>query len=148
MSACKRLIYFVKHRSLWTHVRRNVTAWSPVGAAFNAKPHRRLDLFEKSVVSICSNVFVFGYDTYTLTNTADTNKDLHKVVVVVMAFLVCVCLWFAGFVWSTRAELSCRLPGCHKDSSEKHWASVGKSLCQSSRGWDRRVFWPALRWFM
>ncbi|XP_030008437.1 mitochondrial intermediate peptidase [Sphaeramia orbicularis] len=49
MSACKRLLYFAKHRSLWTHVRRNVTTWSPVGAAFNARPHRRLDLFEKSV---------------------------------------------------------------------------------------------------
>uniref|UniRef100_A0A3B4UAX7 Mitochondrial intermediate peptidase n=1 Tax=Seriola dumerili TaxID=41447 RepID=A0A3B4UAX7_SERDU len=49
MSACKRLLYFVKHRSLWTHVRRNVTTWSPVGAAFNAKPVRRPDLFEKSV---------------------------------------------------------------------------------------------------
>uniref|UniRef100_A0A4W6D5R1 Mitochondrial intermediate peptidase n=1 Tax=Lates calcarifer TaxID=8187 RepID=A0A4W6D5R1_LATCA len=48
MSACKRLLYFVKHRNLWTHVRRNVTTWSPVGAAFNAKPLRRLDLFEKS----------------------------------------------------------------------------------------------------
>ncbi|XP_023261390.1 mitochondrial intermediate peptidase [Seriola lalandi dorsalis] len=49
MSACKRLLYFVKHRSLWTHVRRNVTTWSPVGAAFNAKSVRRPDLFEKSV---------------------------------------------------------------------------------------------------
>uniref|UniRef100_A0A3B4XXW8 Mitochondrial intermediate peptidase n=1 Tax=Seriola lalandi dorsalis TaxID=1841481 RepID=A0A3B4XXW8_SERLL len=48
MSACKRLLYFVKHRSLWTHVRRNVTTWSPVGAAFNAKSVRRPDLFEKS----------------------------------------------------------------------------------------------------
>uniref|UniRef100_A0AAQ5ZLM1 Peptidase M3A/M3B catalytic domain-containing protein n=1 Tax=Amphiprion ocellaris TaxID=80972 RepID=A0AAQ5ZLM1_AMPOC len=49
MSACKRLLYVVKHRSLWAQVRRNVTTWSPVGAAFNAKPHRRLDLFEKNV---------------------------------------------------------------------------------------------------
>uniref|UniRef100_A0A7N6F6B7 Peptidase M3A/M3B catalytic domain-containing protein n=1 Tax=Anabas testudineus TaxID=64144 RepID=A0A7N6F6B7_ANATE len=49
MSACKRLIYLVKHRSLWTYVRRNVATWSPVGAAFNTKPHRRLDLHEKSV---------------------------------------------------------------------------------------------------
>lgn len=29
-------------------MRRNVTTWSPVGAAFNAKTHRRLNLFEKS----------------------------------------------------------------------------------------------------
>uniref|UniRef100_A0A665U2I5 Peptidase M3A/M3B catalytic domain-containing protein n=1 Tax=Echeneis naucrates TaxID=173247 RepID=A0A665U2I5_ECHNA len=49
MSACKRLLYFVKHRSFWTHIRRNVTTWSPVGAAFNAKPARRQDLFEKNV---------------------------------------------------------------------------------------------------
>uniref|UniRef100_A0A8C9Z5W6 Mitochondrial intermediate peptidase n=1 Tax=Sander lucioperca TaxID=283035 RepID=A0A8C9Z5W6_SANLU len=48
MSACKRLLYFVRQRSLWTHVRRNVTTWSPVGAAFNAKPHRRLNLIEKN----------------------------------------------------------------------------------------------------
>ncbi|KAF7665417.1 hypothetical protein LDENG_00144300 [Lucifuga dentata] len=49
MSACKRLLYFVKHRRIWKHVGRNVTTWSPVGAAFNAKPYRRLDLFEKNV---------------------------------------------------------------------------------------------------
>ncbi|KAA8593893.1 hypothetical protein FQN60_004727, partial [Etheostoma spectabile] len=49
MSACKRLLYLVRQRSLWTHVRRNVTTWSPVGAAFNAKPHRRLNLIEKNV---------------------------------------------------------------------------------------------------
>ncbi|XP_044057554.1 mitochondrial intermediate peptidase-like [Siniperca chuatsi] len=48
MSACKRLLYVVKHRSLWTHVRRNVTTWSPVGAAFNTKTQRRLNLFEKN----------------------------------------------------------------------------------------------------
>ncbi|XP_075956577.1 mitochondrial intermediate peptidase-like [Anarhichas minor] len=49
MSACKRLLYVVKHRSLWTHVRRNVTTWSPVGAAFNAKHQKRPNLFEKNV---------------------------------------------------------------------------------------------------
>uniref|UniRef100_A0A1A8LRQ5 Mitochondrial intermediate peptidase n=2 Tax=Nothobranchius pienaari TaxID=704102 RepID=A0A1A8LRQ5_9TELE len=49
MSARKCLVYLVKHRKLWAHFRRNVTTWSPVGAAFNAKPHRRLDLFEKNV---------------------------------------------------------------------------------------------------
>ncbi|KAG8002139.1 Mitochondrial intermediate peptidase [Nibea albiflora] len=47
MSASKRLLHFVKHRTLWTHVRRNVTTWSPVGAAFNAKTQRRLKMFEK-----------------------------------------------------------------------------------------------------
>ncbi|KAM9734019.1 mitochondrial intermediate peptidase-like [Menidia menidia] len=49
MSACRRLVYLVKQRNLWTHIQRKVTTWSPVGAAFNAKPHRRLDLFEKNV---------------------------------------------------------------------------------------------------
>uniref|UniRef100_A0AAQ4RKW7 Mitochondrial intermediate peptidase n=1 Tax=Gasterosteus aculeatus aculeatus TaxID=481459 RepID=A0AAQ4RKW7_GASAC len=49
MAACKSLLHFVKHRSLWTHVRRNVTTWSPVGAAFNAKHHKRLNVLEKNV---------------------------------------------------------------------------------------------------
>ncbi|XP_070685069.1 mitochondrial intermediate peptidase-like [Pempheris klunzingeri] len=49
MSASRRLLYLVKHRNLLTHVRRNVTTWSPVGAAFNAKTQRKLNLFEKSV---------------------------------------------------------------------------------------------------
>uniref|UniRef100_A0A3B4A0D6 Mitochondrial intermediate peptidase n=1 Tax=Periophthalmus magnuspinnatus TaxID=409849 RepID=A0A3B4A0D6_9GOBI len=49
MSAGIRLLFLVKHsRFLWTHVGRSVTTWSPVGAAFNAKPHRRIDLFEKN----------------------------------------------------------------------------------------------------
>lgn len=52
MSACKMLLSVVKHRNLWTHVRRNVTTWSPVGAAFNAKTHRKVNLFEKNVVCI------------------------------------------------------------------------------------------------
>lgn len=49
MSACRRMLYLVKHRSLLTYVRRNLTTWSPVGAAFNARPHRKLDLFQKNV---------------------------------------------------------------------------------------------------
>ncbi|XP_062241415.1 mitochondrial intermediate peptidase-like [Platichthys flesus] len=49
MSTFKRLLYFVKHRSLWTSVRRHVTTWSPVGAAFNAKPVRRPEMLGKSV---------------------------------------------------------------------------------------------------
>uniref|UniRef100_A0A8D2ZQK9 Mitochondrial intermediate peptidase n=1 Tax=Scophthalmus maximus TaxID=52904 RepID=A0A8D2ZQK9_SCOMX len=31
-------------QNVWTHVRRSVTTWSPVGAAFNAKPARRAEL--------------------------------------------------------------------------------------------------------
>ncbi|XP_077422335.1 mitochondrial intermediate peptidase-like [Vanacampus margaritifer] len=49
MSASKSLLYCVKHRRLWTSFRKNVTTWSPVGAAFNAKPHKRLKVFEKNV---------------------------------------------------------------------------------------------------
>ncbi|XP_034023957.1 mitochondrial intermediate peptidase-like [Thalassophryne amazonica] len=49
MSVCKKLLDFVKRRSLWAHVGRNVTTWSPVGAAFNSKLHRKLDLFDKNV---------------------------------------------------------------------------------------------------
>ncbi|XP_004544054.2 mitochondrial intermediate peptidase [Maylandia zebra] len=49
MSACRRMFYLVKHRSLLTYVRRNLTTWSPVGAAFNARPHRKLDLLQKNV---------------------------------------------------------------------------------------------------
>uniref|UniRef100_A0A671V4P7 Mitochondrial intermediate peptidase n=1 Tax=Sparus aurata TaxID=8175 RepID=A0A671V4P7_SPAAU len=48
MSSFKRLFYLVKHRHLWTHVRRSVTTWSPVGAAFNTKTHRRLNLLDKN----------------------------------------------------------------------------------------------------
>uniref|UniRef100_A0A8D3E9A0 Mitochondrial intermediate peptidase n=1 Tax=Scophthalmus maximus TaxID=52904 RepID=A0A8D3E9A0_SCOMX len=44
MSTCKRLLHFARHRNVWTHVRRSVTTWSPVGAAFNAKPARRAEL--------------------------------------------------------------------------------------------------------
>ncbi|KAM9852940.1 mitochondrial intermediate peptidase-like [Aulostomus maculatus] len=49
MSACRRLLYCVKQQGLWSHFGRNVTTWSPVGAAFNAKPYKRPELFEKNV---------------------------------------------------------------------------------------------------
>ncbi|XP_056139403.1 mitochondrial intermediate peptidase-like [Lampris incognitus] len=49
MLACRRLLSCVKHRGTWTSIWRNVTTWSPVGAAFNTKPHRRLDFLEKNV---------------------------------------------------------------------------------------------------
>nr|XP_061797355.1 mitochondrial intermediate peptidase-like [Nerophis lumbriciformis] len=49
MLASKRLLYCLKHRGPWTCLRKNVTKWSPVGAAFNGKPHTRLEMFEKSV---------------------------------------------------------------------------------------------------
>uniref|UniRef100_A0A8C5FP01 Mitochondrial intermediate peptidase n=1 Tax=Gadus morhua TaxID=8049 RepID=A0A8C5FP01_GADMO len=47
MLACKRLNCFIKHRAqVWTLAQRKVTTWSPVGAAFNSKPQRRLDVFQ------------------------------------------------------------------------------------------------------
>uniref|UniRef100_A0A3P8YRZ9 Mitochondrial intermediate peptidase n=1 Tax=Esox lucius TaxID=8010 RepID=A0A3P8YRZ9_ESOLU len=50
MSASKRLLYIANHRVFWTSIwRRKVTTWSPVGAAFNAKPLRRLESFDKNV---------------------------------------------------------------------------------------------------
>ncbi|KAK3561172.1 hypothetical protein QTP86_028370 [Hemibagrus guttatus] len=50
MSASKALFLSVlKHRVALKLWRRNVTTWSPVGAAFNAKAARRLDLFQQTV---------------------------------------------------------------------------------------------------
>ncbi|XP_059931051.1 mitochondrial intermediate peptidase-like [Gadus macrocephalus] len=50
MLACKRLNCFIKHRAqVWTLAQRKVTTWSPVGAAFNSKPQRRLDVFQDNV---------------------------------------------------------------------------------------------------
>ncbi|XP_061916449.1 mitochondrial intermediate peptidase-like isoform X2 [Entelurus aequoreus] len=50
MSVGNRLLSCMKRRCLWTYLRsRSVTTWSPVGAAFNARPHKRLELFEKNV---------------------------------------------------------------------------------------------------
>lgn len=60
MSAYKTLLYCAKHRNLWTSVLRNVTTWSPVGAAFNAKPHKRQGLWENNVVRVCCNDAVCG----------------------------------------------------------------------------------------
>ncbi|KAG5269684.1 hypothetical protein AALO_G00204840 [Alosa alosa] len=48
MSSCKRLLSVLRHRGA-SSVIRKVATWSPVGAAFNAKQQRRLDLFEKNV---------------------------------------------------------------------------------------------------
>ncbi|XP_031429792.1 mitochondrial intermediate peptidase [Clupea harengus] len=48
MSACKRLLSVLRHRGA-SSVIRKVTTWSPVGAAFNAKQQKRLELFEKNV---------------------------------------------------------------------------------------------------
>nr|XP_057935272.1 mitochondrial intermediate peptidase-like [Doryrhamphus excisus] len=73
MSASKRLFSSVKPRCLWTYLRRSVTTWSPVGAAFNARPHKRLDLFEK-------NVGLFGVPELSSPSgfQVATNKALEK----------------------------------------------------------------------
>lgn len=51
MAASKALfLRLLRHRVTLKPWRRNVTTWSPVGAAFNAKVVRRLDLFQQNVV--------------------------------------------------------------------------------------------------
>uniref|UniRef100_A0A8C9SQ06 Mitochondrial intermediate peptidase n=1 Tax=Scleropages formosus TaxID=113540 RepID=A0A8C9SQ06_SCLFO len=43
-----RLLSAVRHTEV-RHILRNVTTWSPVGAAFNVRPQRRVELWEKNV---------------------------------------------------------------------------------------------------
>ncbi|XP_033953903.1 mitochondrial intermediate peptidase-like [Pseudochaenichthys georgianus] len=82
MSSCTRLLYFVKHRSLWTHVRRNVTTWSPVGAAFNAKPQRRQNLVEKNVglFGVSELSCPAGFQAATETALRNTRRLVDKVI--------------------------------------------------------------------
>ncbi|KAG7484481.1 hypothetical protein MATL_G00049810 [Megalops atlanticus] len=49
MFACNRLVNVIKHTRISIVSRHVTTSWSPVGAAFNARQHRRLDLFERNV---------------------------------------------------------------------------------------------------
>ncbi|XP_015197260.1 mitochondrial intermediate peptidase isoform X2 [Lepisosteus oculatus] len=49
MMTSKRFLSILKHASLRTFVRNVTTSWSPVGAAFNARQHRKLDLLGKNV---------------------------------------------------------------------------------------------------
>uniref|UniRef100_A0A8C9TAG3 mitochondrial intermediate peptidase n=1 Tax=Scleropages formosus TaxID=113540 RepID=A0A8C9TAG3_SCLFO len=42
-----RLLSAVRHTEV-RHILRNVTTWSPVGAAFNVRPQRRVELWEKN----------------------------------------------------------------------------------------------------
>ncbi|XP_038817095.1 mitochondrial intermediate peptidase-like isoform X2 [Salvelinus namaycush] len=82
MSACKRLLYIVKHRGIWPSIwRRNVTTWSPVGAAFNAKPHRRLELFEKNVglFGVPELSSPAGFEVTTKRALKDTQELVDKV---------------------------------------------------------------------
>ncbi|XP_043975476.1 mitochondrial intermediate peptidase-like [Gambusia affinis] len=80
MSASQRLLRLVKYRSLWTHVRRKVTTWSPVGAAFNAKPFRRLDLVEKNVglFGVPELSCPEGFQAATQTALKNTELLLHR----------------------------------------------------------------------
>uniref|UniRef100_A0A674PRB8 Mitochondrial intermediate peptidase n=1 Tax=Takifugu rubripes TaxID=31033 RepID=A0A674PRB8_TAKRU len=48
MPAAGRFVHLLKQRRFWTRFGRNVTTWSPVGAAFNTKAQRRLNLLEKN----------------------------------------------------------------------------------------------------
>uniref|UniRef100_A0A3Q2PLP4 Mitochondrial intermediate peptidase n=1 Tax=Fundulus heteroclitus TaxID=8078 RepID=A0A3Q2PLP4_FUNHE len=79
MSASQRLLHLVKYRSLWTHARRKVTTWSPVGAAFNAKPRRRLELFEKNgLFEVPELSCPAGFQAATETALRNTEVLLHK----------------------------------------------------------------------
>uniref|UniRef100_A0A8C5AGJ3 Mitochondrial intermediate peptidase n=1 Tax=Gadus morhua TaxID=8049 RepID=A0A8C5AGJ3_GADMO len=42
-------VIFLHRAQVWTLAQRKVTTWSPVGAAFNSKPQRRLDVFQDNV---------------------------------------------------------------------------------------------------
>lgn len=70
----------MKNRTLWTHVRRKVTTWSPVGAAFNAKPLRRLDLFGKNVglFGVPELSCPAGFQAATRTALQNTELLLHR----------------------------------------------------------------------
>lgn len=134
MSACGRLLYFVKHRGLLTLARRNVTTWSPVGAAFNARTHRRSNLFEKNVVCICFNVSVLLVEPMSAQPSS---------------YPPCgVCPPAPGAVRGAGAQLSCGIRGGHQGGSEEHRAPAAESLFLLSGGWNSRVLWPALRWFV
>uniref|UniRef100_A0A8P4KHX9 Mitochondrial intermediate peptidase n=1 Tax=Dicentrarchus labrax TaxID=13489 RepID=A0A8P4KHX9_DICLA len=79
MSACKRLLSFVKHRNFWTPARRHVTTWSPVGAAFNAKA-QRLNVFEKNVglFGVPELSCPAGFQVATKTALKDTERLLEN----------------------------------------------------------------------
>ncbi|XP_019950764.2 mitochondrial intermediate peptidase [Paralichthys olivaceus] len=81
MSTCNRLLHFVKHRSVWTSVRRHVTTWSPVGAAFNTKPVRRLDTLDKSVglFGVQELSCPAGFQVATKTSLKNTELLVEKV---------------------------------------------------------------------
>uniref|UniRef100_A0A3Q4APA4 Peptidase M3A/M3B catalytic domain-containing protein n=1 Tax=Mola mola TaxID=94237 RepID=A0A3Q4APA4_MOLML len=60
--------------------RRNVTTWSPVGAAFNAKTHRRLNLFEKNggLFGVPELSCPAGFDVATKNTLKKTERLLEK----------------------------------------------------------------------
>lgn len=124
MSACKRLVCLVKPGSLWAPTRRNVSTWSPVGTAFNARPLKRQDFFEKTVVS--------GF--WQLQQITCLHHDLSVV------------LLAAGFVRSARAQLPRGVPGRCTDGLEEDGESGGEGVLLSCRRRDGRVFRPAVRW--
>uniref|UniRef100_A0A6Q2X0D2 Mitochondrial intermediate peptidase n=1 Tax=Esox lucius TaxID=8010 RepID=A0A6Q2X0D2_ESOLU len=85
MSASKRLLYIANHRVFWTSIwRRKVTTWSPVGAAFNAKPLRRLDetvhfLPSQGLFGVPELNSPAGFEVATKKALKDTQELLDKV---------------------------------------------------------------------
>ncbi|KAM6932902.1 mitochondrial intermediate peptidase-like [Xenentodon cancila] len=82
MSACKKLLYLVEQRRLWTYVRRRVSTWSPVGAAFNARPHRRPQLSEKNagLFGVPELTCPAGFQLATKTALQNTERLLRSAV--------------------------------------------------------------------
>lgn len=126
MPAGGRFVHLLKQRRFWTRFGRNVTTWSPVGAAFNTKAQRRLNLLEKNGVCL-----LFLHHLHQVSS----DKNLLNVSV--------LC---PGLIWGSRTELSRGVWGGHKESSEEDRMSVGEGLLWPSRGPNCGGFWPVVRW--
>lgn len=125
MPARGRFVHLLKQRRFWTHFGRNVSTWSPVGAAFNTKAQRRLNLLEKNGVCL---LFLHHHQD-------SSDKNLLKVSV-----------RCPGLIWGSRTELSRGVWGGRKESSEEDRTSVGEGLLWPFWGPNCGGFWPVIRW--
>lgn len=57
MSVYRPLVCLFRHGTA-ARAWRTLTTWSPVGAAFNARVHRRLDIFHQNVVRTCLDLSI------------------------------------------------------------------------------------------
>ncbi|KAM6987943.1 mitochondrial intermediate peptidase-like [Tautogolabrus adspersus] len=81
MSAYKRLLNIVKHKSPWDQLRKNLTTWAPVGAAFNAKTQRKFNLLEKNggLFGVPELSCPAGFQVATQTALKNTDRLVKKV---------------------------------------------------------------------